>query len=134
MSVIYLDNPPPEYSERLKNQFKKIPAYSKSYVKSLFPIVNWLPKYNLIWFSSDLTAGITIATLVIPQSIAYGTLCTKTYIDIVLTFINLAKIGNLPPLFGLYTSFFGVLIYSLFGTSKDISIGNFVLSDSKLHV
>ncbi|KAG0175391.1 hypothetical protein DFQ28_000933 [Apophysomyces sp. BC1034] len=34
-----------------------------------------------------------------------------------------AKIANLPPQYGLYSSFIGVMIYPLFGTSKDISIG-----------
>lgn len=72
MSIVYVDKPPTKYSKQLKNQFKKIPAASKAYVRNLFPIVEWLPKYNLIWFSSDLTAAITIATLVIPQSMAYG--------------------------------------------------------------
>lgn len=30
----------------------------------------------------------------------------------------------MPPAFGLYTSFVGVILYPLFGTSKDVSIGN----------
>ncbi|CAO3684430.1 unnamed protein product [Umbelopsis ramanniana] len=34
-----------------------------------------------------------------------------------------AKIAGLPPQFGLYSSFVGVVIYCLFATSKDISIG-----------
>ncbi|KAF1798551.1 sulfate transporter family-domain-containing protein [Mucor lusitanicus] len=105
MSIVYIDNPPPKYGDQLKNQIKKFPAGAKSYVKDFFPIVNWLPKYNLIWLSGDLTAAITVGTLVIPQSLAY------------------AKIARLPPVFGLYTSFIGTILYPLFGTSKDVSIG-----------
>jgi sodium-independent sulfate anion transporter 11 len=67
-----MDNPPSKYTDQLLTQVKKIPAGSKSYIKNLFPIVQWLPKYNFIWFSGDITAAITIAILVIPQSLAYG--------------------------------------------------------------
>ncbi len=34
-----------------------------------------------------------------------------------------AKLALLPPQFGLYSSFMGVLIYWFFATSKDITIG-----------
>jgi len=34
-----------------------------------------------------------------------------------------AKLAELPPQFGLYSSFMGVLIYWFFATSKDITIG-----------
>ena len=34
-----------------------------------------------------------------------------------------AKLAELDPQFGLYSSFMGVLIYWFFATSKDITIG-----------
>ena len=34
-----------------------------------------------------------------------------------------AKLAQLAPQFGLYSSFMGVLIYWFFATSKDITIG-----------
>lgn len=49
--------------------------------------------------------GITVGAVVIPQSMAY------------------AKLAQLPPEYGLYSSFMGVLIYWFFATSKDITIG-----------
>lgn len=49
--------------------------------------------------------GITVGCVVVPQSMAY------------------AKLAQLPPQFGLYSSFMGVLIYWFFATSKDITIG-----------
>ena len=49
--------------------------------------------------------GITVGAVVVPQSMAY------------------AKLAELDPQFGLYSSFMGVLIYWFFATSKDITIG-----------
>ena len=51
------------------------------------------------------TIGITVGCVVVPQSMAY------------------ARLAQLPPQFGLYSSFMGVLIYWFFATSKDITIG-----------
>ncbi|KAG1140572.1 hypothetical protein G6F37_012039 [Rhizopus arrhizus] len=105
MKVLYIDSPPPSHNEQLKDFTKNLPKHIKTYFKNMFPIIEWLPNYNWIWLSGDLTAAITVGTLVIPQSLAY------------------AKMANLPPVYGLYTSFIGVITYPLFGTSKDISIG-----------
>ena len=51
------------------------------------------------------SVGITVGCVVVPQSMAY------------------AKLAELDPQFGLYSSFMGVLIYWFFATSKDITIG-----------
>ncbi|KAK9489203.1 sulfate transporter family-domain-containing protein [Lipomyces doorenjongii] len=84
-----------------------IPTWRESgnYVVSLFPFIHWIGRYNLQWFIGDLVAGITVAAVVVPQSMAY------------------AKLAELPVQFGLYSSFMGVLIYWFFATSKDITIG-----------
>ncbi|KAL7411309.1 sulfate permease [Mrakia frigida] len=77
----------------------------KNYVKSLFPFITWLPQYNLQWAIGDLIAGITVGMVLVPQSMSY------------------ARLAGLAPEFGLYSSFVGVLIYALFASSKDVSIG-----------
>ncbi|KAL0427074.1 UNVERIFIED_CONTAM: putative sulfate transporter 3.5 [Sesamum latifolium] len=69
------------------------------------PICEWLPKYSLSLFKYDLLAGITIASLAIPQGISYA---------------NLAK---LPPVIGLYSSFVPPLVYAIFGSSKHLAVG-----------
>ncbi|KAK5150987.1 hypothetical protein LTR04_006688 [Oleoguttula sp. CCFEE 6159] len=75
------------------------------YVSNLFPFTHWLGRYNAQWFVGDLVAGITVGAVVVPQGMAY------------------AQLAALPVQFGLYSSFMGVLIYWLFATSKDITIG-----------
>ncbi|CBI28093.3 unnamed protein product, partial [Vitis vinifera] len=71
----------------------------------LFPILQWVPSYSLSTFRSDLVSGLTIASLAIPQGISY------------------AKLANLPPIIGLYSSFVPPLIYSLLGSSKHLGVG-----------
>ncbi|KAF2221747.1 sulfate transporter family-domain-containing protein [Elsinoe ampelina] len=75
------------------------------YFKSLLPFLHWIGFYNLQWLAGDLVAGITVGAVVVPQSMAY------------------AGLAQLPPEYGLYSSFMGVLIYWFFATSKDITIG-----------
>lgn len=70
-----------------------------------FPILQWLPSYGFNLFRSDLVAGLTIASLAIPQGISY------------------AKLANLPPIIGLYSSFVPPLIYSVLGSSRHLGVG-----------
>ncbi|KAK4376265.1 hypothetical protein RND71_006942 [Anisodus tanguticus] len=74
-------------------------------VQYFFPIFEWGSRYNFGFFKSDLIAGITIASLAIPQGISY------------------AKLGNLPPILGLYSSFVPPLVYALMGSSRDLAVG-----------
>ncbi|KAH6655399.1 sulfate permease [Truncatella angustata] len=75
------------------------------YFKSLFPFWSWIFHYNLTWLTGDIIAGVTVGFVVIPQGMAY------------------AILAQLPPEYGLYTSFVGFLLYWAFATSKDITIG-----------
>ncbi|KAL2021117.1 hypothetical protein VTK56DRAFT_7536 [Thermocarpiscus australiensis] len=76
-----------------------------SYLRELFPFVGWIFHYNLTWLLGDFIAGVTVGFVVVPQGMAY------------------ALLANLPPEYGLYTSFIGFLLYWAFATSKDITIG-----------
>ncbi|KAL5836009.1 hypothetical protein ACOSQ4_015506 [Xanthoceras sorbifolium] len=70
-----------------------------------FPILQWGPSYSRKLFTSDIISGLTIASLAIPQGISY------------------AKLANLPPIIGLYSSFVPPLVYSVLGSSRHIGIG-----------
>ncbi|KAF5740256.1 sulfate transporter 1.2-like [Tripterygium wilfordii] len=74
-------------------------------IQAVFPIFEWGRKYNLTKLRGDIIAGLTIASLCIPQDIGY------------------AKLANLDGQYGLYSSFVPPLIYAFMGSSRDIAIG-----------
>ncbi|KAJ6939402.1 hypothetical protein NC651_005753 [Populus alba x Populus x berolinensis] len=75
------------------------------FLQGVFPILRWGRDYKASKFKNDLMAGLTLASLSIPQSIGYA---------------NLAK---LDPQYGLYTSVIPPLIYAIMGSSREIAIG-----------
>jgi len=74
-----------------------------------FPILSWLPGYNLRKFLGDVLAGLAVGLMVVPQSLA------------------IAAVAGLPPHYGLYSSFPGPLIYFFLGTCKDLNVGPTVI-------
>ncbi len=71
----------------------------------LFPFVGWLPQINGNTLKADVIAGITVALVAIPQSLAY------------------AQLAGVPPYYGLYASFLPVIIGALWGSSPALSTG-----------
>lgn len=69
------------------------------------PIVGWLPRYDRADLPGDLTAGLTVAVMLVPQSMAY------------------ALLAGLPPVVGLYAALVPPAIYALFGTSRQLAVG-----------
>ncbi|KAF5950764.1 hypothetical protein HYC85_012757 [Camellia sinensis] len=88
-------------------QFKNQPPGRKLVLglQYFVPILEWAPRYTFDFFKADVVAGITIATLAVPQGISYATL------------------ANLPPIIGLYSSFVPPLVYAMLGSSKDLAVG-----------
>lgn len=69
------------------------------------PVLQWLPSYKKAYLNGDISAGITVGILLIPQGMAY------------------AMIAGLPPVFGLYASLIPQVIYALLGTSRQLAVG-----------
>lgn len=70
----------------------------------MLPIFEWLPSYKKNELKGDMWAGITVGIMLIPQGMAY------------------AMIAGLPPIYGLYAAFIPQIIYSIFGTSRQLSV------------
>ena len=72
---------------------------------SLLPITQWARSYNKEWLRPDIIAGITVGAFTIPEAMAY------------------VSLAGLPPQIGLYSAMVALLVYMLFGTSKQLSLG-----------
>jgi SulP family sulfate permease len=76
-----------------------------SNIKKYIPILDWLPGYGRPQLSGDISAGLTVGVMLIPQGMAY------------------AMIAGLPPIYGLYSSLIPLVIYAIFGTSRQLAVG-----------
>lgn len=72
---------------------------------NFLPFLQWIRDYRKTDLPGDLVAGVTVATMLIPQSMAY------------------ALLAGLPPVVGLYTGILPVLIYGLFGSTRVLTLG-----------
>ncbi|XP_070193261.1 prestin-like isoform X3 [Littorina saxatilis] len=85
-------------------------ACFKGFLMQVFPFLRLLRGYSIKSdFPADIIAGLTVGIMHIPQGMAYGQLST------------------LPPVYGLYVSFFPVILYFFLGTSKHVSVGTFAV-------
>ena len=71
----------------------------------LVPILGWLRSYDRRWLRADLIAGMTVAALIIPKNLGY------------------AEIAGIPVQNGLYAAAAGAILYAIFGTCRQISVG-----------
>ena len=68
-------------------------------------LFGWMRQYRRAWLAGDLTAGLVVGIMIIPQSMAY------------------AMLAGLPVQIGLYASLLPLLGYALFGSSMTMSVG-----------
>lgn len=70
-----------------------------------FPILHWGRQYGASQLVEDLLAAVIVMVMLIPQSLAY------------------AMLAGLPPELGLYASVLPLIAYTVFGTSRALSVG-----------
>ena len=76
-----------------------------SRVERFLPLIPQLQGYGRQQLAGDLTAGVIVAIMLIPQGMAY------------------ALLAGLPAQYGLYASIVPLLIYGLLGTSRHLAVG-----------
>ena len=74
-------------------------------LSKIFPFIDWFKGYNMAAFRADAISGLTVALVLIPQSMAY------------------AQLAGMPAYYGLYASFLPPLIAALFGSSRQLATG-----------
>ncbi|NWW61578.1 S26A6 protein, partial [Ifrita kowaldi] len=88
---------------------------AKSLLFRFLPFLHWLPRYPIKdWLLGDIISGFSVGIMHLPQGLAY------------------ALLAGLPPVTGLYSSFYPVFLYFFFGTSRHNSVGE--LRDLKVLV
>ncbi|NSW56188.1 MAG: sulfate permease [Armatimonadetes bacterium] len=69
------------------------------------PAVDWMRRYRRGDLSGDIVAGLTTGVMLVPQAMAY------------------AMLAGLPPSVGLYASTVPLIVYTLFGSSRQLAVG-----------
>jgi SulP family sulfate permease len=74
-------------------------------LRTIFPFLKWVEHYRREYVKADLYAGLTVALVLIPQSMAY------------------AQLAGLPSYYGLYASILPPAVAALFGSSRQLATG-----------
>ena len=81
------------------------PAKPAARLGSFVPGIGAVRTYQPAWLSKDIVAGLVLASLLVPQGMAY------------------AELAGLPPITGLYTSVLCLIAYAIFGPSRILVLG-----------
>jgi MFS superfamily sulfate permease-like transporter len=76
-----------------------------SLARKLFPFLDWLPELTPETLRVDFISGLTVALVLVPQSMAY------------------AQLAGLPAYYGLYAAFLPPMVANLFGSSRQLATG-----------
>ena len=79
---------------------------ARRWLNRLFPFLHWIHELRRgATLRADLLAGVTVALVLVPQSMAY------------------AQLAGLPPYYGLYAAFLPPIVAALFGSSRQLATG-----------
>jgi MFS superfamily sulfate permease-like transporter len=74
-------------------------------LRRFLPFLDWFKGYSAAALRSDFVAGLTVALVLVPQSMAY------------------AQLAGMPAYYGLYAAFLPPMVASLFGSSRQLATG-----------
>ncbi len=78
--------------------------------ETTIPFINTIRNYKSSYLRADIFAGITVASILIPQAMAY------------------AMLAGLPAIYGLYGGLIPLLLYAIFASSTKMSVGPVAIS------
>ncbi|MFH1733631.1 MAG: SulP family inorganic anion transporter, partial [bacterium] len=84
---------------------KKKKQSAQSPIRAIFPFLRWFDHLNSSTIRADLISGITVALVLVPQSMAY------------------AQLAGLPAYYGLYAAFLPPVVAAMFGSSHQLATG-----------
>ena len=87
-----------------------MPSPLRTLARRAFPFVEWLPAMSRTSLRADVVAGVSVALVAIPQSLAY------------------AQLAGLPAYYGLYAALLPTIVGALFGSSAQLSTGPVALT------
>jgi SulP family sulfate permease len=82
----------------------------RAFLFRVFPFLRWPSRFSRASVGTDLLAGLSVALVAIPQSLAY------------------AQLAGLPPYYGLYAALVPTIVGALFGSSAQLSTGPVALT------
>ena len=74
-------------------------------LRRIFPFLEWFQDYDVETLRMDFMSGLTVALVLVPQSMAY------------------AQLAGLPAYYGLYAAFLPPMVANLFGSSRQLATG-----------
>jgi high affinity sulfate transporter 1 len=73
--------------------------------KYYIPSLGWIPNYSLSLFGGDFLAGITVASMLVPQSVSYA-----------------SSLAKLSPVTGLFSASIPGIVYAFLGSSRQLNV------------
>jgi sulfate permease, SulP family len=92
--------------QKVSRSVSSRPLSARALVRRLCPFLDWIGELrNPQTVRADVIAGVTVALILIPQSMAY------------------AQLAGLPVQYGLYAAFLPPIVAALFGSSRQLATG-----------